>query len=80
MHSLIVVFTYLRYWLVESSFSTTAGTEATKLYFPCFALQNEYAYRHLFVLVNVCQSSIPKEAIIRAMDSVCQPRKYIGII
>ncbi|KAI9561023.1 hypothetical protein GHT06_011979 [Daphnia sinensis] len=47
----------------------------------CFHLpKNEYAYRHLFVLVNMCQSSIPKEVIIRSMDEVCHPHKYTGII
>ncbi|XP_046633726.1 legumain-like [Daphnia pulicaria] len=47
----------------------------------CFHLsKNEYAYRHLFVLVNMCQSSIPKEVVIRAMDEVCVPHKFTGII
>lgn len=48
----------------------------------CFNLsKNEYAYRQLYVLVNLCQSSVPKERVIRAMDSICHPhRKFTGII
>lgn len=48
----------------------------------CFHLpENEYAYRKMFVLVNLCQSSVAKETAIDAMDSVCHPRrKYTGII
>lgn len=48
----------------------------------CFNLpKNEYAYRQLYVLVNLCQSGVPKERVIRAMDSVCHPhRKFTGII
>jgi len=48
----------------------------------CFNLsKNEYAYRQLFVLVNLCQSSIDKEAILQAMNEVCHPYvKHVGII
>jgi len=50
----------------------------------CFHLpKNEYAYRQLFVLVNLCESSIAREKSIAAMDKICHPhskRKYVGII
>jgi len=50
----------------------------------CFNLsQNEYAYRQLFVLVNLCESSIHKEMILETMNTTCHPHhhpKYVGII
>jgi len=48
----------------------------------CFHLpKNEFAYRQLFVLVNVCHSNIPKEKALAAMDETCHPhKKYVGIV
>lgn len=48
----------------------------------CFHLpSNEFAYRKLFVFVNLCQSRIPKEKILAAMDQTCHPhKKFTGII
>ena len=45
-------------------------------------MQNEYAYRKLFILVNLCESSINEIEVLNAMDSVCSehPHKYVGII
>jgi len=47
----------------------------------CFNLsENEYAFRQLYVLVNLCQLSIPKENVIRAMESECPAnRNIVGI-
>ena len=46
-------------------------------------MQNEYAYRQLFVLVNLCESSIDKEMILETINTACHPHhhpKYVGII
>ncbi|XP_013404249.1 legumain-like [Lingula anatina] len=39
----------------------------------CFRVsENEYALRHLYVLVNLCQENVPQETIISAMEKACK--------
>jgi len=70
----------------ESIMSTKMGLPEFSCYRPlvetfsqrCFNIsQNEYAFRQLFVLANLCKSSVEKEKILDAMELVCPDQSSI---
>merc|ERR1712243_64305 len=73
----------------ESIMSTKMGLPEFSCYRPlvetfsqrCFNIsQNEYAFRQLFVLANLCKSSVEKEKILDAMELVCPDQSSIVCI